>query len=261
MNFLEQIVARRRQQVAAQRAAAAETMRHEAVEARAGKSPHRLRAALQGDGVNIIAEFKRASPSSGVINRDAILEEMVGLYEIGGAAAISILTEQHSFHGSIEDLQEARVTTALPILRKDFTVDEFQIDEAAVNGADAILLIVAALSDQDLLGMRRHAEEQLGLDAMIEVHNADEFARAIASGAKLIGVNNRDLRTFTTSIETSIALAAHAHDDLTLVSESGISSAAHIGRLRECGYRGFLIGEALMRARDPVALLGSLRHV
>ncbi len=260
MNFLEQIVARRRAHVQAQRDAAAETFRHEAVQARAGKSPHRLRAALQGDGVNIIAEFKRASPSLGMIRRDAIVEEMVALYELGGAAAISILTEQHSFHGSIEDLGAARITTALPILRKDFTVDQFQIDEAAVNGADAILLIVAALSDEDLLGMRRRAEEELGLDALVEVHNAEEFKRAVACGSRLIGVNNRDLRTFKTSLETSIALAAHASDGLTLVSESGISSAADIDRLRECGYRGFLIGESLMRADDPVDLLQSLRH-
>ncbi|MGZ4983107.1 MAG: indole-3-glycerol phosphate synthase TrpC [Chthoniobacterales bacterium] len=263
MNFLEQIVARRRLQVTTERVACdAQALRREAVKAREGKSPRRLREALkQSDGVNIIAEFKRASPSLGMINRNANVEETVALYEIGGAAGISILTEHESFHGSIDDLRAARVATGLPILRKDFTVDEFQIDEAAVNGADAILLIVAALDDVDLLRMRRYAEEELGLDALVEVHNAEEFERATSCGAKLIGVNNRDLRTFVTSLETSVELASRAKSEMTMISESGIASPADIARLMDCGYQGFLIGESLMRAPDPVALLQSLRHV
>ncbi|MDQ2918407.1 MAG: indole-3-glycerol phosphate synthase TrpC [Verrucomicrobiota bacterium] len=263
MNFLEQILMRRRSHVQAQRAACdANALHQQAVEVCQEKSPHRLRSALsENDGVNIIAEFKRASPSLGMINRHANVDEIVALYEIGNAAAISILTEHESFHGSIDDLSAARVATGLPILRKDFTVDEFQIDEAAANGADAILLIVAALTDEDLSRLRTHAEERLGLDALVEVHDAQEFGRAIACGASLIGVNNRDLGTFTTSLATSVDLASRATPDLTLVSESGISSPDDISLLRKCGYCGFLIGESLMRAPDPVALLQSLRHV
>jgi indole-3-glycerol phosphate synthase len=263
VNFLDQILARRRQQVAAQRAVGdADALREQANESRQGKSPQRLRAALrQGEGVNIIAEFKRASPSLGMINKHANVEDTVELYEMGGAVGISILTEEKSFHGSIDDLYAARVATGLPILRKDFTVDEFQIDEAAVSGADAILLIVAALTDDDLVRLRRRAEDELGLDALIEVHDVQEFERAVACGAKLIGVNNRDLRTFTTSLETSVQIVSQVSTEATLVSESGIASAADIDRLTRCGFRGFLIGESLMRNDDPVALLESLRNV
>ncbi len=185
---------------------------------------------------------------------------MIALYEAGGAAAISVLTEPEFFKGSLDDLKAARATTRLPILRKDFIVDEIQIVEAAAAGADAILLIVAALSDEELSRFRALAEEELGLDALVEVHDAAEMERAIQCGATLIGVNNRNLRTFATSLETSVELAALAPPGATLVSESGISSRADIVRLQECGYRGFLIGESLMRAADPVALLESLRH-
>lgn len=214
-------------------------MHRQAFETRKETAPHRLRDALNRTGVNIIAEFKRASPSLRMIKQQANVEEMVALYELGGAAGISILTEHESFCGSIEDLSAARVTTNLPILRKDFTIDEFQIDEAALNGADAILLIVAALSDADLSRLHRYATDDLGLDALVEVHNREEFERAAACGANLIGVNNRDLRTFTTSLETSVQLAAQATNEMTLISESGISSPADIRRLVDCGYRGF----------------------
>ena len=138
-------------------------------------------------------------------------------------------------------------------------MDEFQIVEASAAGADAILLIVAALTDEELIRLRAAAEE-LGLDALVEVHDAEEMKRAVRGGATLIGVNNRDLRTFVTALETSVELAALAPPEVTLISESGISSRADIERLRRCGYRGFLIGESLMRATDPVALLESLRH-
>lgn len=254
-NFLDEIVAVRRQQVAMDRTVA------QAIHPPAGKGRRRLRGALRAeDGVAIIAEFKRASPSLGMIRGDANAAEMAALYETGGARAISVLTEPQYFKGSLEDLRAIRASTSLPILRKDFIVDEFQIEEAAAAGADAILLIVAALTDAELLRFRILAEDELGLDALVEVHHAEEMKRAATSGAKLIGVNNRDLRTFTTSLETSVQLAVLAPADATLVSESGISSAADIERLRRCGYRGFLIGESLMRAADPVALLESLRH-
>lgn len=214
----------------------------------------------ESDDIAIIAEFKRASPSLGEIRGDAAPGQMIALYEAGGAAAISVLTEPAFFKGSLDDLKAARASTRLPILRKDFIVDKIQIVEAAAAGADAILLIVAALSDEELFRFRVLAEDELGLDALVEVHDAPEMRRAIACGATLIGVNNRNLRTFVTSLETSVELAPLAPPGATLVSESGISSRADIERLQECGYRGFLIGEALMRAADPVALLESLRH-
>ncbi len=185
---------------------------------------------------------------------------MIARYERGGACAISILTEPQFFRGSLDDLRQARALTELPILRKDFIVDEFQIYEAAAAGADAVLLIVAALTDAELSRFRELAEGELGLDALVEVHDAAEMERAAACGAKLIGVNNRDLRTFVTLLATSEALAPAAPAGSILVSESGISSRADIDRLRGCGYRGFLIGESLLRADDPAALLHSLCH-
>jgi len=261
-NFLQEILVRRRQQVAEDRAASdPRGVRRRAELTRDGKSPHRLRAALMDhEGVNIIGEFKRASPSLGQIRSDANPAQVAALYETAGVCAISVLTEPEFFQGSLEDLRQTRAVTELPILRKDFIFDEFQIDEAAAAGADAILLIVAALTDSDLLRLRRHAEDALGLDALVEVHTAEEMQWAAHAGAKLIGVNNRDLRTFATSVETSVDLAALAPAGATLVSESGISSRMEIARLSRCGYRGFLIGEALMRALDPAALISSLRQ-
>jgi indole-3-glycerol phosphate synthase len=185
---------------------------------------------------------------------------MAALYEVAGVCAISILTEPDFFDGSLDDLRQARAATKLPILRKDFIVDEYQIDEAAAARADAILLIVAALPDFELSRLRKHAEDELGLDALVEVHTTEDMKRATQAGAKLIGVNNRDLRTFTTSLETSAELAALAPVDATLVSESGISSPAQIKQLVRCGYNGFLIGESLMRAPNPAALIHSLRR-
>lgn len=262
-NFLAEILASRRVQVASVRAALDETaLRKEAARARAGKARLRMRGALQQkNGVAIIGEFKRASPSLGNIRGDISPAPTVALFEAGGVCAISVLTEPSFFRGSLGDLQEARAATALPILRKDFIVDEIQVFEAALAGADAILLIVAALTDDELSRFRQRAEEQLGLDALVEVHNAEEMERAAACGAELIGVNNRDLRTFVTSLETSEKLAALAPAGATLVSESGIASRADIDRLRGCGYHGFLIGESLLRADDPAALIQSLCHV
>jgi indole-3-glycerol phosphate synthase len=261
-DFLEIILAHRRMQVALDRKATnREGLRQKAALGRAGKSAHLLKRALRAEkvGTPIIAEFKRASPSLGEIRRDAAIGQMVALYQAGGARAISVLTEPEYFKGSLDDLREARAQTNLPILRKDFIVDELQIEEAVAAGADAILLIVSALSDEELLRFRMLAETELGLDALVEVHDAQEMERATSCGATLIGVNNRDLRTFATSLETSVELAALASPEITLVSESGISSRADIERLERCGFRGFLIGESLMRAIDPVAFLKSLR--
>ncbi|MDQ2659403.1 MAG: bifunctional indole-3-glycerol-phosphate synthase TrpC/phosphoribosylanthranilate isomerase TrpF [Verrucomicrobiota bacterium] len=259
--FLEEILHRRRQQVAQDRAISDPlTLRVQAESARLDQPQHRLWAALtRGNGTHIIAEFKRASPSLGQIRPDADPAKVVALYEAAGACAVSVLTEPEFFQGSLTDLRAARAATNLPILRKDFIIDEYQIDEAAVAGADAILLIVAALTDAELLRFRGRAEDELGLDALVEVHTAEEMQRAARAGASLIGVNNRDLRTFATSLETSVELAALAPVDALLISESGISSRAEIERLSRYRYRGFLIGEALMRAADSAVLMASLR--
>ncbi len=255
-DFLEEIVARRRENVAEQRAASGFSKSRAKIDR--ARHPHRLRTALQQNSrVNIIGEFKRASPSLGVIRADADPAETAARYEQAGLCALSILTEPNYFRGSMDDLRQARGASELPILRKDFIVDELQIYEAAA-AADAVLLIVAVLSDRELLEFRSCAEDDLGLDALVEVHTADEMRRATDCGARLIGVNNRDLHTFVTSIQTSLQLAELAPANATLVSESGISSGEQIRQLRGCGYRGVLLGESLMRSDDPAALIRSL---
>ncbi len=262
-NFLDEILVRRRQQVAKDRAENDEPMMLErAINARSQVARKGLRSTLQeSDDAAVIGEFKRASPSLGPINPDAQPTETAKLYERAGVRAISVLTEPEFFQGSLDDLRAVRAVTELPLLRKDFVIDRFQIVEAAEAGADAVLLIVAALLDHELLQLREFAETKMGLDALVEVHSREEMRRATDSGATLIGVNNRDLRTFQTSLETSLELAPLAPNDAVLVSESGISCRADIERLRACGYRGFLIGESLLRAPDPAALLRELRHV
>lgn len=212
---------------------------------------HRLRQALLRDGINIIAEFKRRSPSKGVIRADADLNQIVKSYEAGGASSISVLTEEDYFSGSLDDLRTVKKTIDLPVLRKDFIVDEYQIYESAAAGADAVLLIVAAMENERLTSLRRLAEEELAIDALVEVHDREEMSRAIACGASLIGVNNRNLHTFEVSLETSLSLASDAPNDAVLISESGLSNATDLKRLHDAGYRGFLIGESLMRSEDP----------
>src|SRR5256885_2070909 len=204
--------------------------------------------------VNIIAEFKRRSPSKGTINSEVDPVAIAKVYESAGAAAVSVLTEGDHFGGSLEDLRQIREAVRLPILRKDFIFDEYQVYESAFVGASALLLIVAALDDVTLATLREIAEDELGMDALVEVHTKQEFDRALKCGARLIGVNNRDLRSFDVSIETSTLLARDAPDDVILVSESGLTPEA-VRQLRTIGYRGVLIGEALMRAADPARML------
>jgi indole-3-glycerol phosphate synthase len=168
---------------------------------------------------------------------------------------MSVLTEEDYFSGSLEDLRAAKSIIDLPVLRKDFIVDEYQVYESAAAGADAVLLIVAALDGDALLRLRRLAEDEIGMDALVEVHDRDEMQRAAACGAKLIGVNNRNLHTFDVSLETSLSLASAAPKDAVLISESGLKTASDLSRLRDAGYRGFLIGESLMRSDDPEAAL------
>ena len=254
MNILSEIIAKKRERMlAAQQAVPLQDMRPQL-----GRS-FALRAALNADGINIIAEFKRRSPSKGAIRAGADLTQIVQSYEDGGACAISVLTEEDYFDGSLADLRAARSAVNLPILRKDFIVDEYQVYESAAAGAAAILLIVAALDDEVLERLIQLAEDELHLDALVEVHTVDEMRRAKAAGATLIGVNNRDLRTFTVSLETSLALAREAPEHALLISESGLRRASDLQLLRDAGYHGFLIGETLMRADNPAEMLRNLR--
>ena len=260
MSILSEIVAQKRSRVEeAKRRAPLERIRREAFAVRRNAKHHALRAALQHEGINIIAEFKRRSPSKGVIRADADLVSIVRSYGVGGAAAVSVLTEEDYFDGSLNDLRAAKESVALPVLRKDFVIDEYQVFESATAGSDAVLLIVAALEDRELESLRRLAEEELGLDALVEVHDEQEMDRAASCGATLVGVNNRDLRTFAVTLETSLKLARVAPREALLVSESGLNDGADLRRLRERGYHGFLIGESLMRAADPELALRDLR--
>ncbi len=252
MSILSEIIERKRQRIAAVKPAVS----FAAVERRS--NPHRLRQALLRRGINIIAEFKRRSPSKGVIRVDADLRQIVTSYEAGGASALSVLTEEDYFSGSLDDLRAAKSAVNLPVLRKDFIFDDYQVYESAAAGADAVLLIVAALDDEKLAALRRLAEDELGLDALVEVHTREEMQRALACGANVIGVNNRNLHTFEVSLETSLSLAADAPAGTLLVSESGLRHSVDLARLREAGYNGFLIGESLMRSDDPASALREL---
>jgi len=259
MSFLSEILARKRERVnAAINAIPLNKVREQAVEARKIFERHRLLSALKLDRINIIGEFKRRSPSKGVIRKRADVGTMVRSYAAAGAAAVSVLTEADYFDGSLDDLRSAKAAVDIPVLRKDFLFDQYQIFEAAAAGADAILLIVAALDDESLLRLRQLAEDELEMDALVEVHDDSEMARAIAAGATLIGVNNRNLHTFEVSLQTSLDLAAAAPSETILVSESGLSTAEDLSRLSAVGYRGFLIGESLMRAESPAEVLRGL---
>ena len=271
-NILSEIVDRKREIVARLRAdPATRDFRDRGLAARANATPHALLRALVGmprcpesfresaqradPTFKIIAEFKRRSPSAGTIRSNLSATDVATRYERGGACAISVLTDEQYFGGSILDLAAIRAITALPLLRKDFIIDEIQIYEAAAAGADAVLLIAAALNDDALAKLRATTEKELGLDALVEVHTSEELRRAVSAGAKLIGVNNRDLRTFRTSLETSERLIAEAPRDQIMISESGLQNPKSLCHLRTLGFRGFLIGEALMRARDPETAL------
>jgi indole-3-glycerol phosphate synthase len=253
-NILSEIIDRKRQAVARLRAdPSTADFRERALETRANAAPHRLLQALEPDslGLKIIAEFKRRSPSVGIIRNDLSASEIARCYERGGACAISVLTDEEYFGGSIVDLRAVRAKTSLPLLRKDFIIDAIQVYETAVAGADAALLIAGALDDAALVKLRALAEDDLGLDALVEVHTSEELRRALNAGAKIIGVNNRDLPTFRTSLNTSERLIAEAPRDRIMISESGLQSAKSLRHLQALGFRGFLIGEALMRATDP----------
>ena len=205
----------------------------------------------------VIAEVKKASPSQGVIRADFDPAAIARSYEAGGAACLSVLTDADFFQGSEAYLQQARAACALPVLRKDFTIDVYQVYEARAIGADAILLIVAALGDADLLDLALLAAE-LDLDVLAEVHDDAELERALDIPAPLVGINNRNLRTFETSLETTLRLRDRVDEGRVLVTESGIHTPADVARMREAGVNAFLVGEAFMRASDPGAELARL---
>ena len=208
--------------------------------------------ALSRPGTSVIAEYKRRSPSAGEIRSGASVEEIVRAYERGGAAALSVLTEEDHFGGSLSDLEAARAVTDLPILRKDFTIDPYQLYEAKVYGADAILLVVGALSDSEL-GSLNGIARQLELDAIVEVHDEEELERALEVDADVIGINNRNLSDFTVSLDVTFDLLTDVPAGKTVVSESGIMSRADVDELERVGVDAVLVGEALMRAPDPEA--------
>jgi indole-3-glycerol phosphate synthase len=218
---------------------------------RAYAGNHRLLAALSGQDINIIAEIKRASPSKGVIKDNVDAAATARIYEGAGAKAISVLTEEDHFKGSMDDLRAVRDAVGLPILQKDFIFDEFQIYEAAAAGADAILLIAAMLEDETLAKLHFVAEDRLGMDALVEVHDLGELERARRIGARLIGVNNRDLNTFDVSLDISRELIRSPLTGAVVVAESGLKSREDIRDLKNLGFNGFLIGETLMKAQDP----------
>jgi len=222
--------------------------------------PRGFRRALEKKsraGVAVIAELKKASPSKGLIRAEFCVEELARELESAGAAALSVLTDEEFFQGSLGNLRIASGAVKVPCLRKDFIVDEFQLLEARANSADAVLLIVAALSNAELnrlaLGAGLH-----GLDVLCEVHNEEELQRALDAGCDLIGVNTRDLRTFKVDTETAFRLAERIPKSVVRVAESGIGSGEDIARLRAAGYQAFLIGESLMRAERPGEALRAL---
>jgi len=207
--------------------------------------------------VNVIAECKRRSPSKGVLAAQYDPVAIARQYELGGAAAISVLTEPTFFDGALEHLAAVRAAVDIPLLRKDFIVDEYQLFEARAAGADAVLLIVAALEQADLVRLQGRARD-LGLATLVEVHDAAEMTRAIDSGARVIGVNNRNLRTLSVAVDASFQLAAMLPPGVIGVSESGLQSRADLERLAAAGYRAFLIGERFMTDANPARAIGEL---
>jgi indole-3-glycerol phosphate synthase len=214
----------------------------------ASKDPH---------AVSVIAELKKASPSKGLIRADFNPAQLARELEASGASALSVLTNQEFFQGSLRNLQNASDAVTIPCLRKDFIIDEFQLLEARANAADAILLIVAALSQPELLALSQAARGHQ-LDVLCEVHDGDELQRALDAGCDLIGVNSRDLRTFKVDLDTAFRLASKLPGNVIRVAESGIHSPADVQHLRAAGYTAFLIGESLMRAQHPGEALRAL---
>ena len=247
---LDQIVAATRRRVAEAKGSADLRGLERSAEQHVPRGFRRALAAKSRTGPAIIAELKKASPSRGLIRANFDPAGLAGKLEGAGAAALSVLTDEEFFQGSLENLRRASASSKLPCLQKDFIVDEFQLLEARANGADAILLIVAVLSQAELIGLAQKSRG-LGLDALCEAHNEEELCRAVDAGSDLIGVNNRDLQTFKVDMNTALRLAKTIPKSVVSVAESGIDSGADVARLRGVGYQAFLIGESLMKAELP----------
>ncbi len=257
-DILERIVNAKRRRLEKTKARAdIERLLEDAMASRAGKNPVFFDALSDSDGGKIIAEIKRASPSKGVISADIDIEKTARLYEHGGAAGVSVLTEEDYFLGGLGDLALVREAVSFPILRKDFIFDKFQVYESAAAGADAVLLIAGILDDEHLESLSKSARE-LNLDVLVEVHDECEMKRAIKIGANLIGVNNRNLRSFDVDLNVSVRLSKLAPPQAVLIAESGIRNRRDINHLAEFGFRGFLVGEVLMTSHDPLEKLREL---
>jgi indole-3-glycerol phosphate synthase len=256
MTVLDRIIDSAREDVARRRRAVPLAELERQLEARGPERP--FHEALTHPGISVIAEFKRRSPSAGTIRDGSTVDEIVSAYEAAGAAALSVLTEEHNFGGSLADLRDARAASTLPILRKDFIIDPYQVVESAVAGADAILLIVAALDDAALTALHGQAAE-LDLDVLVEVHDEEELERALeAVDPDLIGINNRNLADFSVDVERTFELLTDVPAGKTVVSESGFHHPDQLHELERVGVDAVLVGESLMRAPDPGAALRAL---
>jgi indole-3-glycerol phosphate synthase len=255
--YLPEILANTREVVAERKTAADMRALERAAAAHEPRGFARALRTKAESGIAVIAELKKASPSKGLIRSDFDAAALAAQMEAGGAAALSVLTDEKFFQGSVENLRRASAAVTIPCLRKDFMVDEFQVLEARANCADAILLIVAALTDAELRTLRDSARAY-GLDVLCEVHDAEELQRAVALDCECVGVNSRDLRTFEVSLDRAVELAALLPKSAVRVAESGIRTAADMQRMRAAGYEAFLIGESLMRKPAPGKALAEL---
>jgi indole-3-glycerol phosphate synthase len=255
MSKLEELVGAAREDVERRRSIVPVEDLRDAVGTLSGSRP--FNEALVRPGLSLIAEFKRRSPSAGEIGTGAAVADVCAAYERGGAAALSVLTDQPNFGGSLDDLRAARAASSLPILRKDFIVDTYQLYEAAVNGADAVLLIVAALDEQTLRLLYEEAR-LLDLDCLVEVHDEADLERALEIDADVLGINNRDLGDFAVDLQTTSELIVDVPAGKTVVSESGYERHEQLAELERIGCDAVLIGEALMRSGDPEAAVREL---
>jgi indole-3-glycerol phosphate synthase len=258
-DILDRIVAVKREEIAAARAARSEASLRADAQARGDLRgfERALRTRLAAGAAAVIAEVKKASPSKGVLREHFVPAEIAASYERGGAACLSVLTDERFFQGSAAYLQAARAACSLPVLRKDFIVDAYQVVEARAMGADCILLIVACLDDAQLADLEAQAMA-LGMDVLVEVHDGAELDRALRLRTPLLGINNRNLRTFEVSLDTTLGLLPRVPDGRLLVTESGILAAGDVQRMRAAGVHAFLVGEAFMRADDPGVALADL---
>ncbi|HEY9107490.1 MAG TPA: indole-3-glycerol phosphate synthase TrpC [Roseateles sp.] len=259
-DILNKIVEVKWEEVAAAKLKRSLASQREEAEARRGEQlgfERSLRATIAAGHAGVIAEIKKASPSKGVIREDFKPAEIAETYARNGAACLSVLTDERFFQGSIAYLRQARAACELPVLRKDFMVDEYQVMEAGAIGADCILLIAACLSDTQMADLEA-AAHAIGLDVLVEVHDGDELDRALKLKTPLVGINNRNLRTFDVTLDTTLGLLPRVPADRLLVTESGILGTADVKRMRDANVHAFLVGEAFMRAPDPGQALATL---